>query len=68
MARTFDVTYESLDLEVAAPGVLFGWPERPIRFALSGHAPAVLMVSSALFVSSERPRRWRSTPTSGMSP
>jgi len=46
--RTFDVTYESVDLELV-PERLFGdWPSTSIRLQLDNFAPAALMVTSAL--------------------
>ena len=47
--RPFDVTYDSADLEVAAAGVLWpGFPAADVRLRLDGHAPALIMVCSAL--------------------
>ena len=50
MAPSFDVTYESVDIEVCAANTFgAGLPASPIRLKLSGYAPAAIMVSSALF-------------------
>ena len=46
--RTFDVTYESVDLEVVPARLLGDWPASSIRLQLSGFAPAAIMVATAL--------------------
>ena len=45
---SFDVTYESVDLELVPAGLLGDWPTTSIRLQLSGFVPAAIMVTTAL--------------------
>merc|ERR1712096_481052 len=51
MRKTFDISYDSVDLELVPEKLLGGWPAAPIRLVVEGAVPwpVIVMVSLALF-------------------